>query len=160
MDWIAGVQSALRYIEDNITEELDNNEVAKQAYVSTFHFQRMFSILCGLPLGEYIRNRRLSLAGAELSIGNIKVIDAAIKYGYDSPDSFTKAFTRFHGISPNFAKSMGASLKSYAPLQIKFTLKGGSTMEYKIMKKEAFKVTGSVREFDTETSYKKIPEFW
>ena len=160
VDWISGVQNALRYIEDNITEELDHNEIAKQACVSSFHFQRVFTILCGLPLGEYIRSRRLSLAGTELSAGSTKVVDAAIKYGYESPDSFTKAFTRFHGISPTSAKSMGASLKSYAPLQIKLTLKGGNTMEYKIIEKEAFKVIGALREFHTDTSYQEIPMFW
>jgi len=160
VDWISGVQNALRYIEDNITGELDYNEIAKQAYVSGFHFQRVFTILCGVPLGEYIRSRRLSLAGTELSAGSTKVIDAAIKYGYESPDSFTKAFTRFHGISPTSAKSMGASLKSFAPLQIKLTLKGGNTMEYKIIEKEAFKVIGALREFHTDTSYQEIPKFW
>jgi AraC family transcriptional regulator len=160
VDWIQGVTSAIRYIEDNIEEELDYVEIAKQAHVSNFHFQRAFGILCGVTLGEYIRNRRLTLAGMELSRGNVKVIDVAAKYGYDSPDSFAKAFSRFHGISPSSARKEGANLKSVAPLKIIFRLEGGNTMDYKIEAKEAFTVIGSLREFNTETSYAEIPKFW
>lgn len=160
MDWIQGVQNAVRYIEDNITEELDYDEIAKQAYVSSFHFQRAFSIICGFTLGEYIRNRRLTLAGMELSSGDVKVIDVAVKYGYDSPDSFTKAFSRFHQISPSFARKEGVSLKSIAPLKITFKLEGGNIMDYKIESKEAFTVIGVVKEFNMDTSYAEIPKFW
>lgn len=95
MDWIQGMQNAVRYIEDNITEELEYDEIAKRAYISSFHFQRAFSILCNFSLGEYIRNRRLTLAGMELSLGNIKVIDVAVKYGYDSPRQFHKSVQPF-----------------------------------------------------------------
>lgn len=101
--WADGIQNALRYIEDNITQELDIADIAARAYVSAFHFQRIFGVLCGMTVGEYIRSRRLSLAAQELSRSDIKVIDAAVKYGYDSPDSFARAFTRFHGISPSAA---------------------------------------------------------
>jgi AraC family transcriptional regulator len=160
MDWITGMQNALRYIEDNITEELDYAEISKRAYVSSFHFQRIFSILCGYTLGEYIRNRRLTLAGIELTAGTSKVIDVAVKYGYDSPDSFTKAFIRFHGITPSSVKNKGVRLKTFTPLKIKFTLEGGNTMEFKIMEKDTFTVIGAVREFNFETSYADIPKFW
>ena len=160
MDWIQGVQNAIRYIEDNLTEDLDYEEIAKQAFVSSFHFQRAFGILCGITIGEYIRSRRLALAGEELSSGKIKVIDAAVKYAYDSPDSFAKAFVRFHGISPSSAKKGGAELKSFAPLKIKFKLEGGNVMEYKIESKGAFTVGGNVREFLDETAGKEIPKFW
>lgn len=160
MDWTQGIQNAIHYIEDNITEELDYNEIAKRAYVSSFHFQRAFSILCGFTLGEYIRNRRLTLAGMELSSGNAKVIDVAVKYRYDSPDSFTKAFNRFHGISPSSAKKEGVNLKSFAPLKIKFELEGGNVMDYRIEEKEAFTVIGAIREFNSDTSYMEIPKFW
>lgn len=98
MNWIDGLQQAINYIEDNITEVLDTEEIAARSFSSPYHFQRVFSILCGYTLGEYIRNRRLSLAGAELQRGEIKVIDAAVKYGYESPDSFAKAFRKFHGV--------------------------------------------------------------
>ena len=92
MDWITGMQKAIDYIESNLTEEIDYGKVAAESFSSSYHFQRVFSILCGYTLGEYIRLRRLSLAGTELATGKEKVIDIALKYGYDSPDSFSKAF--------------------------------------------------------------------
>ncbi|MGN0567704.1 MAG: helix-turn-helix domain-containing protein, partial [Acutalibacteraceae bacterium] len=107
MNWIQGIQRAIDYVEANIVEEIDFEEVAKQAYASSFHFQRVFGILCGFSLGDYIRMRRLSLAGEELSKGNAKIIDIAMKYGYDTPESFSRAFTRFHGIAPSEAKHGG-----------------------------------------------------
>lgn len=85
MDWIQGIQRAIDYMEENITEELDLCEAAKRAYSSPFHFQRVFGILCGYSAGDYIRMRRLSLAGEELSKGDAKIIDVALKYGYDTP---------------------------------------------------------------------------
>jgi len=160
MDWLTGIQNAVHYIEDNLLEELDYEEIAKRACVSSFHFQRVFGILCGFTLGEYIRNRRLTLAGLELLSGKEKVIDIAIKYGYDSPDSFTKAFSRFHGISPSSAKKEGTKLKSAAPLKIIFKLEGGNLMDYKIEKKEAFTVIGCTKEFNGDTMNVEVPEFW
>lgn len=115
MGWIDGLQRAIDYIEDNLTEELDYAEIARQAYSSSFHFQRVFGILCGYTLGEYIRNRRLTLAGSELASSDGKVIDVAVKYGYDSPESFSRAFSRFHGITPSQARSRKAELKSFSP---------------------------------------------
>ncbi len=147
MDWIKGLQKSLDYIEEHITEEIDYGELAKQSYSSNFNFQRVFGILCGCSIGEYIRNRRLSLAGAELASGNIKVIDAALKYGYESPDSFSKAFKQFHGILPSKAKGNGNLLKSYSRLYIKLTLEGGDTMNYKIEEKEEFTLIGFKKRF-------------
>lgn len=159
-NWAEGIGSAIRYIEDNLAGELDIADIAAQAYVSAFHFQRIFSVLCGMTVGEYIRARRLTLAAQELSRGDIRVIDAAVKYGYDSPDSFARAFTRFHGITPSAAKEKGAALKSYAPLRIKLTLEGGSMMDYRIVEKAQFTVMGVSRKFSSETSYQEIPKFW
>ena len=139
MDWIQGIQRAINYVEANITEEIDFEEVARQAYSSPFHFQRVFGILCGLSLGEYIRLRRLSLAGEELSGGNARIIDIALKYGYDTPESFSRAFTRFHGIAPSEAKHSG-NIKIFTPLSVKLILTGGSRMDYRIEKREAFQV--------------------
>lgn len=99
--WSEGIQSAISYIEDNITERLAISDIAAKAYVSEYHFQRIFRILCGFTVGEYIRNRRLTIAAQELSSTDSKVIDIALKYGYDSPDSFARAFVRFHGVSPS-----------------------------------------------------------
>ena len=158
--WIEGIQNAIEYIEDNLTEELKIEEIAERACVSAFHFQRIFNVLCGFTVGEYIRNRRLSLATQDLSKSDAKVIDVAVKYGYDSPDSFTRAFTKFHGISPSAAKSKGANLKLFARVKIKLTLEGGTMLEYKIVEKAQFTVMGKVRSFDTDTSYDQIPKFW
>lgn len=159
-NWTEGIQNAVSYIEENLTEELRIEDIAARAYVSAFHFQRIFSVLCGYTVGEYIRNRRLSLAAEELSSGEARVIDVAYKYGYESPDSFSRAFTRFHGISPSAAKEKGAELRAFAPLRIHLTLKGGTVMEYKIVEKSAFTVIGRSGMFNTETSYQEIPEFW
>lgn len=159
--WTEGIQRAVEYMEDNLTEELSVKDIAAQAYVSEFHFQRIFSVLCGFTVGEYIRNRRLTLAAQELSSSaDAKVIDIALKYGYDSPDSFSRAFMKFHGISPTAAKEKGAGLRHFAPIRIKLTLEGGTMLEYKIVEKAAFTVMGRTRSFNMETSYTEIPKFW
>lgn len=127
MDWIQGIQRAIDYVEAHLDEEIDFEQVAKQAYSSSFHFQRIFTILCGYSLGEYIRRRRLSLAGEELSKGQAKIIEVALKYGYETPESFTRAFARFHGISPSLAKR-GGKIKIFTPLSVKLSLTGGQKM--------------------------------
>lgn len=152
MDWIIGIQHAIDYIEDNLTETIDYEEVAKKCYSSSYHFQRVFSILCGFTLGEYIRNRRLTLAGRELATNNAKVIDVAMKYGYESPDSFAKAFQKFHGILPSQARSNGSNLKSFSRLVLKFSLEGGTTMNYRIETKPALTLLGYKKRF-TGTPY-------
>ena len=139
MDWITGIHRALDYAEEHMAEEIVYETAAKQAYSSSFHFQRVFGILCGFSLGEYIRMRRLSLAGEELSRGNAKIIDAALKYGYDTPESFSRAFARFHGITPSEARH-GGKVKIFTPLSVKLTFTGGSKMDYRIEKREAFQV--------------------
>ena len=147
MDWIIGMQKAIDYIEDHLTETIDYDDVAAQSYSSSYHFQRVFSILCGFTVGEYIRNRRLTLAGAELAMGDTKVIDVALKYGYESPDSFAKAFQKFHGILPSQARSNGSNLKSFSRLVLKFSLEGGSMMDYRIEEKDEMILTGYKRHF-------------
>jgi len=158
--WTEGIQNAVQYIEDNLTEELCIEDIAAKAYVSPFYFQKIFNVLCGFTVGEYIRNRRLTLAAEELSRTDVKVIDTAMKYGYDSPDSFTRAFMKFHGISPSAAKKKGAEIKCFAPLKIKLTLEGGSMIDYKIVEKSAFTIMGKCRMFNADTSYTEIPKFW
>ena len=159
-EWTEGICSALRYIESHLTDELCIRDAAAQAYMSAFHFQRMFSALCGISVGEYIRNRRMTLAGEELLSTKVRVIDISLKYGYDSPDGFNRAFQRFHGISPSAARKNGASLRSFAPIQIELMMGGGRMMEYRIVEKPQFTVVGIKRRFNNETSYQEIPEFW
>ncbi len=147
MDWITGIQNAINYIENHLKEEIDYEQVARESFSSSFHFQRVFSILCGMTLGEYIRLRRLTLAGAELTTTGAKVIDVAAKFGYESPESFAKAFQKFHGITPSQARKDGAMLKSFSPLSIKISLEGGTTMDYRIEEKPAMLLTGYKKRF-------------
>lgn len=154
-----GIQAALDYVEANLTEDIDVHDVAARAYVSAFHFQRIFSSLCGVPLGEYIRRRRLTQAAQELLRG-AKVIDTAMKYGYDSPDSFARAFRRFHGVLPSQAGQPGVTLVSFAPMKIQMHQGGGTMLEYKIVEKAPFTVVGYKKQFNNETSYQEIPEWW
>ena len=135
MEWMEAIGKAVQYIEENITDELTVEKIAAHVHLSPFYFQRGFSLLCGLTISEYVRNRRLALAGNDIATGAEKVIEIALKYGYDSPDSFTKAFTRFHGVTPIQARKEQVMLKSFAPLKIKLSLEGGYLMDYKIMKK-------------------------
>lgn len=162
MDWITGIQNAINYIEEHLTEEIDYEIVAKEAACSSFYIQRIFSILCGMTLGDYIRNRRLTLAGNELCAADNKVIDIALKYGYKSPESFTRAFLRFHGVTPSEAKKDGSKLKSFSRLSVKITLSGGNIMDYKVIEKEAFDIIEKVEAHTIEDSEnaKSIPGFW
>lgn len=159
VNWSESISRAIEYIENNLTNDITIVDIAEYAYISPFYFQKGFAMLCGFTVGEYIRNRKLSVAGYELLNTNIKIIDIAIKYGYDSPDSFTKAFTRFHGSTPTSVRK-GGNIKEFAPLKINVTLKGGYTMEYKVVEKEAFKVVGLRDSFKYETAYQDVPKIW
>lgn len=160
MEWIKSLNEAIEYIESNITEAITCEEIAEHIYLSSFHFQRAFGLFTGLTVGEYIRNRRLSLAGHELLTGDVKVIDIALKYGYETPEGFTKAFVRFHGVTPNEAKKKGTTLKSFSRLVLKIILEGGSSMDYRIEKKEELKLVAKTRGFNETTSKEGIPAFW
>ena len=162
MDWITGISKAIDYIEEHITEPTDYARAAKEACSSPFNFQRVFALLCGYTRGDYVRMRRLTLAGEELLSTDAKVIDVALKYGYDSPESFSRAFTRFHGVSPSAVRK-GAAIRSFARICVKLILTGGSIMEYRIEKKQAAKIICRRREFTKpgdDYTNKEIPEFW
>lgn len=160
MGWIESIGEAINYIENNLTEKLTIENIAEQEFISTFYFQKGFAMLCGFTVGEYIRQRRLTLAGSEIVSTDKKIIDIALKYGYNSPDSFTKAFTRFHGVTPTSVRKDGAMIKSFAPLKIKFLLKGGYVMDYKIVEKDSFTIIGASRIFNYDTAKAEIPQFW
>lgn len=142
MDSIKKMNDALNYIEENLTDYIDFKEASKRAYCSEYHFQRMFSFLAGVTLSEYIRRRRLTLAAFELNNSNVKVIDLAVKYGYGSPDSFTRAFQSLHGVTPSEARFNGLSLKAYPRMTFQLSIKGGVEMNYRIVEKEAFQIVG------------------
>ena len=162
MEWMHGLQRAVDYIEDHLEEDIDYVEIAKQAYSSSFHFQRVFHIICGYSVGEYIRNRRLSQAGSDLASGRAKVIDVALKYGYNSPESFCRAFTKFHGLAPSQVKAGASNLKSFSPVSVKLVIEGGTTMDYRIVKKDAFKVIAKRARYGGggEISQKNIHATW
>lgn len=160
MEWMEAVGKAIQYIEDHITEDLTADIVAEYVNISSFYFQRGFSMLCGYTIAEYIRNRRLALAGGDLAAGKDRIIDIALKYGYDSPDSFTRAFTRFHGVTPTAARKEPVMLKAFAPLKIKLLLEGGYLMDYKIVKKGAFTVIANAKTFSYEGAKNTVPQFW
>lgn len=133
MNWINDTQNAINFIENNLLENINADDVSKYINSSTDYFQRTFNIVTGLSISEYIRNRRLTLAGQELKNTQEKVIDVSMKYGYDSPDSFTKAFTRFHGVTPTAVRVSSENLKTFYPLSIDIYIRGGFNMERKII---------------------------
>lgn len=142
MDSLKNMNAAMQYIEDNLTHEINFKEVAKIAFCSEYHFKRMFSFLAGISLSEYIRCRRLTLAAFELKDSDVKVIDVAIKYGYNSPDSFSRAFQNLHGITPSEARNTSHSLKAYSPMTFQLSIKGGKEMNYRIEDKGPFRIIG------------------
>lgn len=142
MDSLKRMNDALNYIEENLDGEIDFKEVSRLAFCSEYHFQRIFSFLAGASLSEYIRRRRLTVAAFELNNSNIRIIDLAIKYGYKSPDSFTRAFQSLHGITPSEARYNGKSLKAYPRMTFQLSIKGGNEMNYRIEEKEAFRIIG------------------
>lgn len=160
MEWMAIIGNSIQYIEEHITESLSIDKIAKAVSVSPFYFQKGFAMLCGYTVAEYIRNRRLTLAAGELISTGAKVIDLALKYGYDSPDSFTKAFTRFHGSPPAVVRKDAATVKTFAPLKIKFSLEGGYIMDYKIENKPAFTVLANAKTLGYEGAMQEVPKLW
>ena len=157
------MMDAIDYMEMKMEEELDIEAIAKVACCSPFHFQRMFHMLTGFTVAEYVRNRKLTLAAQELAISpNIKVIDVALKYGYNSPESFAKAFRKAHGITPSAARQPGVNLKAFPCISFHLSLKGDKDMDYRIVKKDEFKVIGKVLNVSTKDgeNLRKIPEFW
>ncbi|MCR8630419.1 AraC family transcriptional regulator [Paenibacillus radicis (ex Xue et al. 2023)] len=145
MDMLKHMNGAIKYMEENLTCDIDYKEAARLAFCSEYHFKRMFSFLAGITLSEYIRRRRLTLAAFELKDSNVKVIDIALKYGYNSPDSFTRAFQNMHGLTPSEARNNGHSLKAYPQMTFQLSIRGGMEMNYRIEEKEAFRIVGIMK---------------
>lgn len=162
MEWIERLNDAIGYIEEHLTDEIDYGQLGRIACCSSYHFQRMFAYMAGIPLSEYIRRRRMSLAAVDLQGNSMKIIDVAGKYGYNSPTSFNRAFQSVHGIAPSAVKSEGISVKSFPPLTFKITVKGVEEMNYRIETKEAFRIVGvSVPlDKDIEKNFAVIPAKW
>ena len=159
MDWIRTINNAIAYMENHLTDEITLADIAKHVNLSAFHFQRAFSLLTEMSPAEYLRKRRLSQAGADLLSGEVKVIDVAMKYCYDSPESCTKAFTRFHGVSPMQVKK-GSPVQFMNRFTVRITIEGGCIMEYNIEKWEAMDLLVHAKTFHAETCEAEIPKFW
>ncbi|WP_105615057.1 AraC family transcriptional regulator [Vallitalea okinawensis] len=161
MDYLQRMNDALDYIENNLDGEIDYKIAANLACCSVYYFQRMFSFIADITLSDYIRRRRMTLAAFELQNSNVKIIDVAIKYGYQSPDSFSRAFQNLHGIIPSKVRKGGVSLKAYPRISFHISIKGDDEMNYRIERKEAFKIIGIKKHFKApDESGIVVPEFW
>lgn len=161
MEWIERLNSAIAHIEENLTNEIDYEQLGRIAACSSYHFQRMFAYMAGIPLSEYIRRRRMSLAAVDLRNGE-KIIDVAHKYRYSSPTAFNRAFQTVQGIAPSLVKNESVMIKSFPPISFKITVKGVEEMNYRIETKEAFRIVGvSVPlEKEIEKNFAVIPGKW
>lgn len=160
MDWLGRMNNAMDYIETHLSENIDYDQVARIACCSTYHFQRMFSFITDVPLSEYIRRRRLTLAAFELQSRELKVIDIAFKYGYESPEAFSRAFKKMHGVMPMSARDKGVQLKAYPRMSFHISIKGDREMNYRIEKKEAFEMFGVSTVINIADAFVEIPAFW
>ncbi|MDR3541523.1 MAG: AraC family transcriptional regulator [Desulfosporosinus sp.] len=162
MEWLDKMNSAIKYIEENLAGDIDIKAVAKIVVCSEYQFQRMFAFITDVPLSEYIRRRRHTLAAFELQRTDAKVIDLALKYGYDSPISFSRAFRKLHGVTPTTVRRIGTKLKAYPPISFHISVKGDVETNYRIEEKQAFSVFGVEEIFSTENDADKsaVPEFW
>jgi AraC family transcriptional regulator len=165
MDWLDRMNNAMEYVETHLTEATDYDQLARIACCSTYHFQRMFPFITGVPLSEYIRRRRLTLAAFELQNSGEKIIDVALKYGYESPEAFSRAFKKLHGVMPLSARDKGVSLKAFPRLSFHISIRGDVEMNYKIEEKQGFEMFGVSTLIyaagdSLEQPLDEIPEFW
>ncbi|MCO0597120.1 AraC family transcriptional regulator [Peribacillus butanolivorans] len=162
MGWVESIQKAINYMEEHLLEDLTIESISRQANASAFHFQRTFTILTDISVGEYVRRRRLTLAAQEISRTNCKIIDLAYKYGYDTPEAFSKAFRRQHGVSPSEARKYIGKLTFYERLVIQVILKGEIPMKYNIIERDSFQLIGIKREFSLVNGENLIgiPKLW
>ena len=162
MEWIERLNEAMGYMEEHLADEIDMEKLGKIACCSSYHFKRMFTYMAGVPLSEYIRRRKMSLAAVDLQGKDRKIIDVAAKYGYSSPTAFNRAFQSVHGIAPSAVKNEGVSVKSFPPIQFKITVKGVEEMNYRIETKDAFRITGVSVPLnkDIEKNFAVIPSKW
>ncbi|MEW1904362.1 AraC family transcriptional regulator [Streptomyces sp. NPDC086147] len=133
---------ALDHIEEHLRGDLDPAELARIATTSEYHFRRLFSALAGMPLSEYVRRRRLTVAGAEVLAGERTLLEVAVRYGYGSGEAFARAFRAVHGVGPGEARRTGAALRSQPRMSFRLVVEGNSSMRYRIVEKDAFRIIG------------------
>lgn len=159
MDLLSQLNRAMVYIEEHICDDMALVDVASVTAYSDYHFGRIFYYISEMPLSEYIRKRKLSLAAMDLQSGCDKVIDLAVKYGYDSADSFTRAFVKQNGVTPTVARKSGVMLKIFPPITFQIKIQGVREMNWRIEQKETFEVFGIERIFSNDEP-NKVPGFW
>lgn len=161
MDYIGTLNEAVAYVESHLEEALTYADVAEHVAISPYHFMRIWKGVTGLTLAEYIRKRQLYQAILDLSADpSLKIIDVAYKYHYATPEGFTKAFSRFSGVSPQIARKDHAKIKPFLPLVVSSLIQGGQHMDYEIVEMKEFCIIGLSRRFTFDEAYKKIPAFW
>lgn len=162
MELLERMNRAVEYIETNLTNKIDYEKVANEIGYSIHHFQRMFSFITDISMAEYVRRRRMTMAAFELQNSSMKVIDIALKYGYESPEAFARAFQNLHGITPTVARNKGIGLKAYPRISFQISIKGASEMKYRIETRKDFQVYGIERIFDisNDENLREIPRFW
>lgn len=163
MDILGRMNEAMSYIEQHLTEKIDNQQLARITGCSTYHFTRMFSFIAGVPLSEYIRRRRLTAAAFDLQSSKDKIIDLALKYGYDSPTSFNRAFQHLHGVSPKAARERGVKLKSYPVMSFHLSIKGDVQMNYKIIEQGEMLLVGIKKNLallNGDEDFEAISKMW
>ncbi|WP_085834234.1 AraC family transcriptional regulator [Clostridium merdae] len=161
MDWIHRLNKTIAYLEEHLTDEIDYEQLAQIACCSSYHFQRMFAYMADVPLSEYVRRRRMSRAAVDLQEENAKIIDIALKYGYTSPTAFNRAFQSVHGIAPSLVREK-ATIKSFPPLSFTITIKGVEELNYRIEKKDAFRIVGVSQPLhkEIEKNFEIVPQMW
>lgn len=160
MEWLTCIRKTVEYIEEHLHDDISVQDVSRAVNVSPMFLQKGFSIMTGYGIGEYLRNRRLYQAAIDLCNTEDRIIDIAYSYVYETPESFTKAFSRFHGSTPSQIRLKEAPIKTFLPLKINITISGGYEMEYKIMSMSGFKVIGFEKNFTVENADDEIPMFW
>ncbi len=161
MEWVERLNRSLKYIEEHLTDEIDYEKLARTAGCSSYHYQRMFVYMAGIPLSEYIRRRKMSLAAVDINNG-AKIIDTALKYGYNSPTAFNRAFQSIHGIAPSAVKTEGAAVRFFPAITFTISIKGAEEMNYRIETKEPFRIVGISIPIakDLETNFNDVPKKW
>ena len=160
MEWIESLKITLDMIESSLDGETDTAKIASAVFMSPFYLQKGFAIITGYTMGEYIRNRRLYEAARDLVSSDDRVIDIAMRYGYETHESFTKAFTRFHGASPSAVRRGNGKMRSFPPIKLKIEICGGDKMDFVVSPMWGMKLIGFEREFTYENGYDEIPKFW
>lgn len=160
MEWTESIRRAIEYIEQHLTEDIHAEDVAARVYISPFYFQKGFSILTGYTVGEYIRNRRLYLAALDIAAGEDSIAELAYKYCYETPESFAKAFRRFHGVNPAVVRKNHSNIRIFLPLQVSIQIKGGSEINCVVEEVPEFTVIGFANMIDYGNSAEEIIDFW